>query len=172
MTPRILWGAIYFSTFLFLVVLVVQPGPRPEPQPVMAYAFAVLGLGLAVVSFTLPVILRKNAFDKVRLEITEAADPNASGIIPYRDAPKRRVFADPTAAMGTAFAVYQTTLILGCALNEAIALFGFMLGFLGHPPQVFMPFFVLAWLLFPFRFPTLARVLEPLEKAKGAAFPS
>ncbi|GMV17496.1 MAG: hypothetical protein HS104_00135 [Polyangiaceae bacterium] len=171
LTPRILWGALLASTVLFLVVLFVQPHPPSIATPILAPALGAVAIGLAIFSFVLPMQQQRTVLQQAKVEITEAPDPNASGVIPYRDAPKRRVFADPKAAENTAFVNYQTSLILGCALSEAIAIFGFMLGFLGHPPVVFLPFFVASWVLIGVRFPTLARVRGPLEKAKGAVFP-
>lgn len=172
LTPRILWGALLASTVLFLVVLLLQPHAPSQPMPILPPALGVMALGLAVFSFVLPMQQQRATLQRAKVEVTDAPDPNASGIIPYRDAPKRRVFADPAAAETAAFVAYQTPLILGCALSEAIATFGFVLGFLGHPPAVFLPFFVLSWILIAVRFPTLARVRGPLERAKGAVFPS
>jgi hypothetical protein len=54
---------------------------------------------------------------------------------------------------------FQTAAILGLALTEAVALFGFVLGYLGFAPIMFMPFFVVAWLIFILRFP---RATHPL----------
>lgn len=172
MTVRILWGALLASTVMFLVVLLFVPNEHPNPMPILPPAFGVMALGMAVLSFALPSQQQKSALTRASVAVTEEADPNASGIIPYRDAPKRRVFADPKAAETTAFVAYQTPFILGCALSESIALFGFVIGFLGHPAPFFMPFFALSWLLLAVRFPTLARVRAPLERAKSAVFPS
>jgi len=172
MTARILWGALFASTVMFLVVLQVAKNPHPEPIPLMAPMLGLVALGIAVVSFLLPSYQLKTVLTRSNVVVTEEADPTASGIIPYRDAPKRRVFAKPEQALATAFMAYQTPLILGCALSESIALFGFVLGYLGHPPLVYLPFFVLAWGLLAVRFPTLARVRRPLEKAKDAVFPA
>ncbi|MBK8996524.1 MAG: hypothetical protein IPM35_12355 [Myxococcales bacterium] len=170
-TPRILWGALLASTVLFLAVLFFVPHEHAAPMPILPPALGVVAIGLGIFSFVLPMQQQRTVLQQAKVEITEAPDPNASGVIPYRDAPKRRVFADPKAAENKAFACYQTPLILGCALSEAIAIFGFMLGFLGHPPALFLPFFVASWVLIAVRFPTLARVRGPLEKAKGAVFP-
>jgi len=50
-------------------------------------------------------------------------------------------------------AAYATPFILGLALTEATALFGFVLGFLGFAAPFFVPLFVLAWIGFLLRFP-------------------
>ncbi len=49
---------------------------------------------------------------------------------------------------------YITTLILALALAESIAIFGLVLGFLGAPATVVVPFFAVAWVLMIIRFPT------------------
>lgn len=60
-------------------------------------------------------------------------------------------------------------MILACALRESVVLYGFVLGFLGHPPVVWAPFAVgalgLAALV-----PTEARVLDGFARATGVGF--
>ncbi len=53
---------------------------------------------------------------------------------------------------------YLTSLIVALALAESVAIFGLVLGFLGAPPMVVVPFFAVAWLLMVIRFPTKERV--------------
>ena len=52
---------------------------------------------------------------------------------------------------------YLTTLILALALAESVAIFGLVLGFLGAPATVVVPFFAVAWILMLVRFPTQER---------------
>ncbi|MBT8450980.1 MAG: hypothetical protein KJO40_03320 [Deltaproteobacteria bacterium] len=47
-----------------------------------------------------------------------------------------------------------TILIVALALAESIAIFGLVLGFLGAPATVVVPFFAAAWILMIIRFPT------------------
>jgi F0F1-type ATP synthase membrane subunit c/vacuolar-type H+-ATPase subunit K len=56
-------------------------------------------------------------------------------------------------------AMYQTAAILGLALTESVALFGFVLAFLGFSPASYMPFFGVAWIIFVLRFPQSTRPL-------------
>lgn len=49
---------------------------------------------------------------------------------------------------------YLTILIVAMALAESIAIFGLILGFLGAPATVVVPFFAAAWILMIIRFPT------------------
>ncbi|MDH3654114.1 MAG: hypothetical protein OEN21_07595 [Myxococcales bacterium] len=53
---------------------------------------------------------------------------------------------------------YLTTLIVALALAESVAIFGLVLGFLGAPATVVVPFFAVAWILMMVRFPTKERV--------------
>jgi hypothetical protein len=64
-------------------------------------------------------------------------------------------------------AAYQTAAILGLALTEAVALFGFVLGFLGFAPTSFGPFFGAAWVVFVLRFPRATHPLGLLGPALG-----
>jgi len=172
MTVRILWFSLLVSTAMFLVVLVFAKNPEPNRMPILPPAFGVMALGLAVLSFVIPGQVQRTACARASLQLTEQADPNASSVIPYRDAPKRLVFADLEQASRAAFVAYQPAMIIGCSLCEAIALSGFVIAYMGHPLPLALPFFALSWLLFALRFPTLARVRGPLEKAKGAVFSS
>lgn len=53
---------------------------------------------------------------------------------------------------------YITTLILALALAESIAIFGLVLGFLGAPATVVVPFFALCWCLMVMQFPTMEKL--------------
>jgi hypothetical protein len=56
---------------------------------------------------------------------------------------------------------YLTTLILALALAESVATFGLVLGFLGAPATVVVPFFAVAWILMVIRFPTQEKLDRP-----------
>jgi F0F1-type ATP synthase membrane subunit c/vacuolar-type H+-ATPase subunit K len=62
------------------------------------------------------------------------------------------------ASTGPADGGYVTTLIVALALAESVAIFGLVLGFLGAPPTIVVPFFAVAWILMIIRFPTKERV--------------
>ena len=49
---------------------------------------------------------------------------------------------------------YVVALILSLALAESVCILGLVLGFLGAPAAVVLPFFVVTWLLMFLRFPT------------------
>ena len=49
---------------------------------------------------------------------------------------------------------YIIALILALALAESVCILGLVLGFLGAPATVVMPFFLVTWVLMVIRFPT------------------
>ena len=55
---------------------------------------------------------------------------------------------------------YLVSLILAMALAETVAIFGLVLGFLGAPPTIVLPFFVVTWILMLIRFPTQEKLNE------------
>jgi len=171
-TIRILWGSLMASVCMIFGTLFVAKPPNPEPpEPMMAPAFAVVALMVAGASFFLPLNMKKTAFKNMKLPLEEVSDTEASDVLPYRDAPKRRVFANPKEAARRAFMIYQTSTILECALSEAVGLFGFVLGFLGFPLPVFIPFFAVSLILMALRFPTVEKAFGPLERHFDAKLP-
>ena len=170
--PRILFVALCTSTIVLLVVVFTAAPPDSGPQsPTLLPMLAVVSLAVLVMSFILPARQQAVGLAGSKLAVTEEPDPGASEVIPYRDAPKRQVFADPKQALKRAFGLYVPRFILEMALSEAVAVFGFVLGFLGYPPVMFLPFFGLSWLAMAARFPTPGKVIGPLERAFGARLP-
>ena len=55
---------------------------------------------------------------------------------------------------------YLIALILALALAESVCILGLMLGFLGAPASVVLPFFAVTWVLMIIRFPTKERMAE------------
>ena len=166
--PRILWAALFASTFMYLYVYyTAAPRDVVPDQPIMPYVLAGVALACAVVSFVLPASFQKQAAARAKLDVKEIPDPNAS--VMFRDhTPTIRVFADPAAARKKAMQLYFVPLILALAMTEAIAVFGLVLGFLGWGSSVVLPFFAAAWLLYLPRFPRLRVAVAPLEKAHDA----
>jgi hypothetical protein len=112
---------------------------------------------------------------KLETEDEAIADPNrqASDVLPFRETTTvmRKVAKDPKAARQRALMIYQTAFILKMALAESIALYGFILHFLGFPLTVALPFFGVCWILMLVRFPTLEKAIAPLEQALGIHIP-
>lgn len=122
MTPRILWAAIFGSTFIYLVVLELT-GPPAEPSwPATSLYFAAAGFGTAVMSLVGPKLL------------VRSGPPRSE-----TDTPEGR---------------FLTGMILGMALADAVAIYGWIQGLFGAPVRVVMPYFITAWILMLMRFPT------------------
>jgi len=172
--PRILWGAMFASTCVFIVVLYFQQRtgalPTEPTEPIMLPAFAAVALGIAIVSVLYPRHLHRTSLELGKLEVVTEVDERGGAAL-FRDAaPTIRVFANPDEARRSAFVKYNTPFILGMAQSESIALFGFALGMLGFPLLHVLPFWLVCWVLMIIRFPTLERILGPLEKAHDAVF--
>ncbi len=172
-TFRILWGALFASTVIFFVImLVVHPENQGPPQSIMAPAFAFVALTTAVMSFIMPRMNYRQAIANVKLETVEQSVDTGSDVLPYRSGAKRRVFAKPDQARRKALVIFQTPFILSLALSESIALYGFILGFLGFHFLIALPFFLVSWVLIALRFPTEQKVFGPFEAGTGAHFPT
>jgi len=168
-TPRILWGALLFSTLVYLVILQVIELPEAEPDPVMLPVLGVAGLGSAIISIFLPAHLHRQQAAVSKLEVEEVPDPTAQGM--FRDQiPTLRRFADPDAVVAKGAAIFFTPFILGMAMAESVAIYGFFLGFIGFDLVTIIPFWVAAWALMLVRFPRWTDVLGPLEKVHEATF--
>lgn len=168
-TPRILWGALLFSTLVYLVILQVIELPEAETDPTMLTVLAVAGLSSAIISVVWPAFLQRQLAAASKLEVEEVPDPDAQAM--FRDQiPTLRRFADPDAVVSKGAAIFFTPFILGMALAESVAIYGFVLGFLGFDLVTIIPFWVTAWALMLVRFPRWSDVLGPLEKAHDATF--
>jgi hypothetical protein len=172
-TPRILWGALFASTVIFFVImLVVHPETSGPPEPIMAPALGFVALTTAVMSFIIPRMNYRQATANVKLDTVEESVDTGSDVLPYRGGAKRRVFTDAKAARKKALMIFQTPFILSLALSESIALYGFVLGFLGFHFLIALPFFIVSWVLIALRFPTEQKVFGQFETGTGAHFPT
>jgi hypothetical protein len=138
--PRVLWTALMASLGIYVLMLYMvrwregaPPLPHP-PDPVLLPVLSLVATTVAVMSFVMPRFLMKTAARGAkRPRPGEPIDPDLLRSLLPR---------------------LQTPFILGCALSEAVALFGFVLGFLGFPPLYVAPFFVAGAVLMAVRFPT------------------
>jgi len=171
---RILWIAMLLATAMYagLAFSGIFRPPAEPAERMMPFVFGVMAIVLAVVSFALPRTIHANAARASTVEIREEAPPDGFSER-YREAmAKRRVFADPQAALGKAYFAFMTPFVLSIALSEAIALFGLVLAVLGFEKIIATPFFVAGALLIAIRFPTHAKITRAFEEAHGASFPS
>jgi len=168
-TPRILWGALLASTGIYLVILQTLELAPGEPDPMMLPALAIAGAFSAITSIAWPAYAQRQAAASATFEIEEVPDPNAQGM--FRDqVPTLRRFADPDAVVSKGMALFFTPYILAMALAESVAIYGFVLGFLGFDLVTIIPFWVVAWALMLVRFPRWSDVIAPLEKAHDTSF--
>jgi hypothetical protein len=171
---RLLWIAMLAATAMYagLAFSGVIKAPDEPAARMMPFVFGVVALVLMVVSFVLPRTIYTNAARAAEVSIREEAPADAFSER-YREAmEKRRVFADPDAALGKAYFSFMTPFILSIALSEAIALFGMVLAVLGFEKIVAAPFFVAGAVLIAIRFPTHPKIIAAFEAARGASFPS
>lgn len=168
LTPRILWAALLFSQVLYFGML-AAPGllPRPPvpPEPAMFYGLAGASVVVAALSWVLPALLWRSAAARTNVETKPIESPARSAA--YRADVGPRGFADREAALTLALQRGFTPFIVGCALNESVSLFGFVLGFVGYPLLWVLPFFLVSWLMMLPRFPTERGFLGPLARAHG-----
>lgn len=176
-TLRILWVALLASNAAYLgIVFFVRAGRAAtatwSDARSLAPAFALVAVGLAVVSVLLPPRLYAAgvAARTVATRDDVKDDPMGAQQGFRRPAATERVFADPAAARAVAFGAYLPPFIFGMALAEAVSLLGFVLGFLGAAPWMFVPFFAAGIALQATRCPTATGVERAFAAALGARF--
>lgn len=170
-TVLILWGALLASTFVYIGLLLSGqiPEPTEPPPPMLPYALAPTALGVLVVSVILPRRFFDAALSAWKPATNQVPDPNAS--VMFRDqTPTIDVFANPAEAERAMITRFFTPFILGMALSEAIAIFGFLLGIMHFDPMLWAPFFVVAWVSMLARFPSKARLRARVEERMGIRF--
>jgi hypothetical protein len=170
-TMKILWGCLLASTvMLFGVGVFVTRGgyeaPRPEQALLVALAVvSAISAGASVV-FPRHTLHRTLRAPKLETEATEAKDRM------FSDTRRRlRRFADSKHARVRLAAAAMTSMILGMALAESVALDGLVLMFLGHSVRVCAAFFGVCWILMATKFPNpkaYERQLEDLYDAELA----
>jgi hypothetical protein len=165
--PFILYGALFASTFLYLVILQVAVPPGGALDPTIAIVLTAAGIMQAGASLVLPRMLRDKALAALRLSLKEVEVASDSLIL--RDAKTSRVvFANPDQARARARAVAQSYWILGWALAEGVAVYGLVIGFMGGTFMQVIPLFVISWVLFIAQPPSEKALFEALEKSHEA----
>jgi hypothetical protein len=124
--PRVLWAALFASTLIYILVLDLMTLEAVSDWQAFVLPFAFAGVTTAGASLLAP------RFIRARRPRGDAGQPPSSQT------------AGP----------YLVALILALALAESVCILGLVLGFLGAPPTVVMPFFVVTWILMLVRFPT------------------
>ena len=162
-TLRVLWFALTFSCALLGLVTVMVPAPgKPVVDATIEAVFVVVALGVAIASFVFPARMYAISARAGGVEKSEP-EPTPGGLGPAR-------FAAPVQAARHAIGIGNTTLILAMALSEAVGLLGLVLHMQGAPMTVSSPFIAAAFLLALARFPSIASLAGPYERAHGASF--
>jgi hypothetical protein len=160
-TMRILWAALLSSVGLFAVIILILPPAQVSPDRAQFFIFIAVAAATAVSSFVLPAQAHAANVRRAALETHDVPDPEAPA--GFGDVKRVQVFKDPARARGYALGSYQMYMILGCALSEAVAMFGLVLDRLGHPPQTTLPFVIAGLLLMAVRYPVEAKAIALFE---------
>jgi hypothetical protein len=166
---RIIWIALMVSVVLYDVMLVQlrkQRGPSNDMPPHLPEMLALLAVVIAVVSIVLPRRLFAVALKQVDAKVAEEPGEVVGSF--RESAPVQRVVSNPEEAILGALAVFQSPFLVGMALCESIALFGFMLGFLGESMKVAVGFFLVSLSLMAVRYPRVASMTQAIESSTGA----
>ena len=167
-TLRILWAAMLASSTMFILVLVqfsLQGRKPPEPIGMLLPVLGVAALLCAALSVVVPKLHLARSLRSRQLAVEDRpADERM-----FADEPRRaRVFVDPKAALTQASAAYQAAVLLGLALAESLAAYGFMVVFLGFSWVYAVPFFAVCWVLMASKIPTERAPVTALQNAYDA----
>jgi hypothetical protein len=167
-TMRILWAAMLVSTTTFLAVILVlrhQGFHASAPGVPLSILLALVALPTAVMSLWLPRMQTVQALKRAQFEVQER--PAAERMF-ADDARRARVFANPAEVKRRSGPALQTAMIVALALAESIALYGFVLLFLGYSWLHGLPFFIVCWGLMFSKYPSERAMLRTVEQAYDA----
>jgi hypothetical protein len=166
---RIIWIALMVSVVLYDVMLVQlrkQHDPSGDVPPHLPEMLALLAVVIAIVSFVLPRRLFTVALKRVDVKVAEEPGEVVGSF--RESAPVRRAVSNPEVAVLAALAGFQSPFLVGMALCESIALFGFLLGFLGESMKVALGFFLVSLALMAVRYPRVTTMTRAIESSTGA----
>jgi len=158
-TLRIVCSAIAFTNFVYFGILFVVERPNELENPMMLPMMGFVAMSVAVMSVVFPNFMWKSTLKTAQIPSHEQEDPDS----PAGFRKTIRVASNPGQLIARLRAGYQTKTILGCALGESVALFGFVLGFLGLPIVMTLPFFLVSMGLILSHFPSEAKMLKTAE---------
>lgn len=156
-TVRILWGALLQSVLIYGAVGFIVVGEGSGLDPTMETVLMGAAVALAPAVFVLRFVL----MGTVGLTVP-----------PLPSAPLRATPEELATARERATQRYQTGTLVGCAVAEAIAIFGLVLSFLGGDPMTFLPFGVASAVLIAIQFPrpeVRDSLMPPEARAAAAA---
>jgi len=159
-TSRMIWFSMCMAIFVYAAVVVVtaqdtsqsgEPGDISLMLPILA--------GVSVVTAIMARMFKVHAFsdETLRAALSVApSDASLPGDVGALDVEDKRVYA--------VVASRQTMMIIVLAIQESIALYGLVLGFISRDPIVLAPFAAVALLLHAFEFPRTQVLAERVQK--------
>jgi hypothetical protein len=171
-TPRILWFALLMASLFYPAILLFlrQQGSLPaRPGELsMVPIFYVVALLTATMSFVVPRLGLAQALASFASRIGSESSSGQAPWPGYRaPATSERVVRLTDDDRRQLVNQLRPRLIIALALSESVSLLGFMLGFLGHPPALWVPLSAAGSLLIAARFPTARWALGAVERAHG-----
>lgn len=171
-TPRILWASLLFVSLFFCAASLYPIDPflgASNIAFVAAPGICFVALMDAVMSFLLPASILKRWGAAMASKVTTEPDPSAEPM--FREAaPKIRVLRADKIVLRRYVAVWQTTMILACAMSESIAIMGTVLSALGFWPYWSAPLGIAGVVLVAIRMPSERAVLQSASKVLNAKF--
>lgn len=137
-TLMLITGSMMMSSLLFAVALFMIEFPEGEPPELglIPLVMPVVALGSAGASFIVPALVYR--------------PPEVTGLSPEEEVTKIAGF-------------YQTRTLVTLAMCESVAIFGFVLGFLGQTPWWILPFVLTAIVLMALHFPRKSALIALLS---------
>lgn len=165
---RLLWTALTVSIAIYVAVawLVVAEGPLAgEAPPAVALVLGAVALTTVVLSFLVPRLLLSD--ERLRALVADASpdverlavDPRTQQVDPERQRRLAQLSPGERRLLPVAAAA-QAPLVVRLALNEAVAIFGFVLALLTGDVAALLPFAAVALVLNVLAWPRLDPLLE------------
>ncbi len=170
LTGRIIWGAMLASVglmVLFVYLLRHLPVPDRRVDPALVFALAFLALINSSIAFFLHRYRRSGKFlkaacrgsqERVRSELSRIMAPERAAQVSEEDLCALQ-------AVSRGFSL----LIINMALNDTVAVFGFVAAVVSGQPEIIWPFSILAVLLHMLMFP---RLLQDFDRRRAADTPA
>jgi len=167
LTLRIIWAALTVSIPLYVFVawwLAHRPGPDVPLPPAMVWAFALGAVPLVMASFLLPrALLSAERLRAVMAAPAPSPEPGRDPRTGRPDARRARLLAQVSARERSLLQlgrVAPTPVLIRLVLNEAVALFGFVLSVLSRDFAPAVPFAAVALALNLAAWPRFEPLLE------------
>ncbi len=159
-TSRIIWFAMCMAILLYGAVLVMialdqsqsgEPGDTSVMLPILA--------GMSVVTAIGTLMFKRHVFSDDALRAALSASPADVSALPGVD----DLEADEQRVLAVVMSRHTMSIIV-LALQESIAIYGLVLGFIARDPVMFAPFGAVALVLHLFEFPRTQILAERVQK--------